>query len=54
MSRFDYLKYQEIADKLGLSVKTVENQMGKALKLLRENMKEYLIVFLMVVLKRYL
>lgn len=42
MSRFDQLKYQEIADALGLSVKTVENQMGKALKLMREHLKEYL------------
>jgi RNA polymerase sigma-70 factor, ECF subfamily len=54
MSRFDYLKYQEIADKMGLSVKTVENQMGKALKLLRETMKDYLVLLIMVVLKRYL
>jgi len=42
MSRFEQLKYQEIADKLGLSVKTVENQMGKALKLMREQLKDHL------------
>ena len=54
MSRFEYLKYQEIADKMGLSVKTVENQMGKALKLLRENMKDYLVLFIIVLLKKYL
>jgi RNA polymerase sigma-70 factor (ECF subfamily) len=54
MSRFDELKYQEIADKLGLSVKTVENQMGKALKLMRENMKDYLTVLMLLILKRYL
>jgi len=47
MSRFDHLKYQEIADKLGLSVKTVENQMGKALKLMRENLKDYLPLLVM-------
>jgi len=39
MSRFDGLKYQEIADHLGLSVKTVEVQMGKALRVLREKLK---------------
>jgi RNA polymerase sigma-70 factor (ECF subfamily) len=42
MSRFEELKYQEIADQLSLSVKTVENQMGKALKLMRISLKEYL------------
>ncbi|WP_455629167.1 RNA polymerase sigma-70 factor [Parabacteroides chinchillae] len=36
LSKRDGLKYQEIADELNLSVKTVENQMGKALKALRE------------------
>jgi RNA polymerase sigma-70 factor (family 1) len=42
MSRFEELKYQEIADQLNLSVKTVENQMGKALKIMRVQLKEYL------------
>ena len=42
MSRFDGLKYNEIADKLGISVKTVENQMSKALKVLREKLADYL------------
>lgn len=36
LSKRDGLKYQEIARELNLSVKTVENQMGKALKTLRE------------------
>lgn len=40
MSRFEGLKYQEIADHLDISVKTVEVQMGKALKTLRENLKD--------------
>ncbi|MEO6455952.1 MAG: RNA polymerase sigma-70 factor [Ginsengibacter sp.] len=42
MSRFDELKYREIAGKLEISVKTVENQMGKALKLLRTKLVDFL------------
>ncbi len=38
MSKIEGLTYQEIADSLGISIKTVENQMGKALKLLREKL----------------
>lgn len=42
MSRNEGKRYQEIADELRLSLKTVENQMGKALKILRNELKEYL------------
>ena len=42
MSRFEDLKYREIADNLKLSIKTVENQMGKALKIMRAHLAEYL------------
>lgn len=47
MSRFEHLKYREIADKLGISEKTVENQVGKALKTLKDKLKDYLPVFLL-------
>lgn len=40
LSRFEGLKYQEIADHLSISVKTVEVQMGKALKVLRESLQD--------------
>ncbi len=50
MSRFEELKYQEIADKMGLSVKTVENQMGKALRLLRLKLVDFLPVLLLLLL----
>ena len=42
MSRFEELKYNEIAEQLELSPKTVENQIGKALKFLRVELAEYL------------
>ncbi len=42
MSRFENLKYREIAEELNISIKTVENQMGKALQFLREELKDYL------------
>ena len=38
LSRMQNLKYQEIADALGISIKTVEAQMGKALRILREKL----------------
>ena len=41
-SRFDGLKYAEIAEKLNISPKTVEAHMGAAIKQLREGLKEYL------------
>jgi RNA polymerase sigma-70 factor (ECF subfamily) len=50
LSRSEELKYKEIADKLGLSVKTVENQMGKALKLLRMKLVDFLPFILLVLI----
>ena len=41
LSRFEELRYREIADRLQISVKTVENQMGKALKLLRIKLADF-------------
>ena len=40
LNRLEGLKYREIAEKLNISPKTVEVQMGKALKFLRENLLE--------------
>jgi RNA polymerase sigma-70 factor (ECF subfamily) len=42
LSRFEELKYNEIAEQLDISVKTVENHIGKALKIMREQLKDYL------------
>ena len=48
MSKLDGLSYKEIAESLNISPKTVENQMGRAFKHLREKIKNYkeLLIFL--------
>lgn len=43
-SRDEGKKYKEIAGELGISVKTVEAQIGKALKKLREELKDFLVI----------
>lgn len=40
LSRLSHQTYQQIADSLGLSVKTVENQMGKAIRILKTFARE--------------
>jgi RNA polymerase sigma-70 factor, ECF subfamily len=50
MSRYENLKYQEIADKLQISVKTVETQMSKALQHMRIRLAEYISVIVVLVL----
>lgn len=42
LSRFEGLKYHEIAAKLNLNIKTVETQMARSLEFLRTHLKEYL------------
>jgi RNA polymerase sigma-70 factor (family 1) len=42
MSRIEEMTYREIAESLGLSPKTVENQIGKALKSLRADLGPWL------------
>jgi RNA polymerase sigma-70 factor (family 1) len=41
MSRFEGLKYTEIAEKLSVSIKTVESNMGRALKEFRKELTEH-------------
>lgn len=41
LSRFEHLSHREIAEQLGISVKTIENQITKAMRLLREAMLEH-------------
>lgn len=53
LSRFEGLKYREIADKLKISVKTVENHMGKSLSSLREDLSGYLPLILLFLINYF-
>lgn len=48
MNKEQGMRYQQIADELGISVKTVENQIGKALQAIRANI--YLIIAIILTL----
>lgn len=41
LSRFENMSYQEIANHLEISIKTVENQISKALRILRSSIQPY-------------
>ena len=50
LSRYELLKYAEIAEKLNISVKTVETQMSRALSKLRQKLVQYLSILLVLCL----
>ena len=53
-SRFEEKSYKEIAEELDISVKTVENQMGKALKVMRDKLGHLMpLAIILMVLKNY-
>lgn len=42
LSRYEYMTYKQIAEELQISVNTVENHISKALKILKEQLQQYL------------
>jgi RNA polymerase sigma-70 factor, ECF subfamily len=48
LSRYENLTYAEIAEQLGISIKTVDKHMIKALKIMRDHLKEYLPLVLLL------
>ena len=48
LNRYEHKKYNRIAEELNISVKTVEAQMTKALKVMREKLAEFLGLLLLL------
>jgi len=49
LNRFQDMKYQQIADFLNISIKTVEAQMSKALKHMREKLGDYIAIIILLI-----
>lgn len=54
LSRFENKKYSEIAGMLNISVKTVEGQISKALRILREELKDLLAIIIILIISHLL
>jgi RNA polymerase sigma-70 factor (ECF subfamily) len=54
LNRIDELKYKEIADNLGLSVKAIEKRMGQALDHLRKHLKGHISNLVLLIMDRSL
>ncbi|OFY66894.1 MAG: hypothetical protein A2V64_06630 [Bacteroidetes bacterium RBG_13_43_22] len=48
--RYEGLSYNEAAEKLGISVNTIKTQLQRAISRLRENLRNYLPIFLLILL----
>ena len=48
LSRYQHLSDQQIAKKMQISIKTVENQKTKALKLMKKVLKDFMVVLVLV------
>ena len=54
MSKLRKMKYRDIAATLGISEKTVENQMGKALKIIRACLMSRPILIILTAVSQYI
>jgi len=53
LNRFEDKKYAEIAEHLNISIKTVETQMSKALSILRDGLKDFIHILIIIFLKHF-
>lgn len=51
MNRFEGKKNKEIAEILGLSIRTVETQVSNALKILREHLGDFLVMLIVITIE---
>lgn len=54
LSKFEGLKYDEIATQLNISAKTVKTQMSRALTKLREKLSKYHLIYFMLLILAFL
>lgn len=53
LSRFQQLSYKEIAKEMNITISTVETHIVNALKLFREELKDYLVIFVLLIINLF-
>jgi RNA polymerase sigma-70 factor (ECF subfamily) len=48
LSRVEQLSYKQIAERLNITVKSVDNRLARTMKILRKELQDYLPIFLLV------